>query len=91
MIRVGVTAVGICGSDLHWFAEGGIGDVALEARGDRPAFAGVALGGPQEATGSRSTRRFRVSACEQCREGYGNLCPKVRFAGHGGRRRGAAE
>src|SRR5262249_7557202 len=25
-----VAAVGLCGSDLHWFAEGGIGDAALE-------------------------------------------------------------
>ena len=25
-----VRAVGICGSDSHWFAEGGIGDVQLE-------------------------------------------------------------
>ena len=24
-----VTAVGLCGSDLHWFAEGGIGDAQL--------------------------------------------------------------
>ena len=25
-----VKAVGICGSDLHWFAEAGIGDARLE-------------------------------------------------------------
>ena len=25
-----VKAVGICGSDLHWFAQGGIGDAQLE-------------------------------------------------------------
>ncbi|HEX3044399.1 MAG TPA: alcohol dehydrogenase catalytic domain-containing protein, partial [Bacillota bacterium] len=27
---VQVTAVGLCGSDLHWFSEGGIGDARLE-------------------------------------------------------------
>src|SRR5690349_8994807 len=27
--RVRVTAVGLCGSDLHWFAEGGIGDAVV--------------------------------------------------------------
>jgi threonine dehydrogenase-like Zn-dependent dehydrogenase len=25
-----VKAVGVCGSDLHWFAEGGIGDARLD-------------------------------------------------------------
>ena len=29
---VRVTAVGICGSDLHWFAEGGIGDARINSR-----------------------------------------------------------
>ncbi|HLL62850.1 MAG TPA: alcohol dehydrogenase catalytic domain-containing protein, partial [Propionibacteriaceae bacterium] len=28
--RIAVTSVGICGSDLHWFTEGGIGEVGLE-------------------------------------------------------------
>ena len=27
---VRVKAVGVCGSDLHWFSEGGIGDAELE-------------------------------------------------------------
>ena len=27
---VRVRAVGVCGSDLHWFGEGGIGDARLE-------------------------------------------------------------
>ena len=27
---VRVTAVGLCGSDLHWFGEGAIGDAVLE-------------------------------------------------------------
>src|SRR3989304_8076257 len=27
---VRVTAVGVCGSDLHWFGEAGIGDARLE-------------------------------------------------------------
>ena len=28
-VLVRVTAVGLCGSDLHWFHEGAIGDVVL--------------------------------------------------------------
>ena len=48
MSLVKVTAVGICGSDLHWWAEAGIGDAVL----DRPLVpgheaAGVIDGGPR--------------------------------------------
>ena len=48
MSLVRVTAVGICGSDLHWWGEGGIGDAALT----RPLVlgheaAGVVEGGPR--------------------------------------------
>src|SRR6516225_2290797 len=48
MSLVRVTAVGICGSDLHWWGEGGIGDAALT----RPLVpgheaAGVVEGGAQ--------------------------------------------
>lgn len=81
--RVAVSSVGICGSDLHWFLEGGIGEVALEA----PVvpgheFAGVA------STGSYAGQRVAVDPaipcgeCERCRASQGNLCPGVRFAGH---------
>src|SRR5256885_866222 len=45
---VRITAVGLCGSDLHWFTEAGIGDARLT----RPLvpgheFAGVIEGGPR--------------------------------------------
>ena len=33
---VRITSVGLCGSDLHWFAEGAIGDAALAAARARP-------------------------------------------------------
>jgi L-iditol 2-dehydrogenase len=50
-VLVRVTAVGLCGSDLHWFGEGGIGDAVLSA----PVvlgheFAGVIQGGPDDGT-----------------------------------------
>jgi threonine dehydrogenase-like Zn-dependent dehydrogenase len=48
MSLVRVTAVGICGSDLHWYAEAGIGGVTLEqplVMGHE--FAGVIEGGPR--------------------------------------------
>ncbi len=78
---VGVTSVGVCGSDLHWFGEGGIGDAQLT----QPLvvgheFAGVTIDG----------RRVAVDPAVPCEEvrlrrlrGYRNLCPYVRFAGHG--------
>ncbi|MGY2876348.1 L-iditol 2-dehydrogenase [Marmoricola sp. URHA0025 HA25] len=82
--RVAVTSMGICGSDLHWFLEGGIGEVSLE----RPVvpgheFAGVALDGPHEGRRVAVDPAIPCDACEQCRGGHGNLCPTVRFAGHG--------
>jgi len=83
-VLVRVTAVGLCGSDLHWFAEGGIGDATLT----RPLVLGHELGGVI-AAGPREGERVAVDPavpcgrCELCVEGNGNLCPQVRFAGHG--------
>jgi len=76
---VRVTAVGLCGSDLHWFEEGGIGGMVL----DGPIvlgheFAGVTADGRRVAV----EPAVACGACELCREGHPNLCPSVRFAGH---------
>lgn len=81
---VRVTAVGLCGSDLHWYAEAGIGDARL----DRPLvvgheFAGVVEGGPRHGQRVAVDPAIPCGRCESCRDGYGNLCPDVRFAGHG--------
>jgi L-iditol 2-dehydrogenase len=79
-----VTAVGICGSDLHWFAEGGIGGVTVT----RPLVPGHEFGGTVQ-SGPLAGRRVAVDpaiscgTCARCREGNPNLCPTVRFAGHG--------
>ena len=81
---VRVTAVGICGSDLHWWTEAGIGDAKL----DRPLVLGHEAAGIVEA-GPRRGERVAIDpaipdeTCPQCRAGYRNLCPQVRFAGHG--------
>lgn len=81
---VQVTSMGVCGSDLHWFAEGGIGDAVLQ----RPVvpgheFAGVALTGPYAGRRVAVDPAIPCEECEQCRRGFRNLCPSVRFAGHG--------
>jgi L-iditol 2-dehydrogenase len=79
-----VTAVGLCGSDLHWFAEGGIGDARL----DRPLvlgheFGGVVEGGPLDGRRVAAEPAIPCGTCQRCLEGNPNLCPSVRFAGHG--------
>ncbi len=81
---VRVTAVGLCGSDLHWYSEAGIGDARL----DRPLVIGHEFAGVLEG-GSRHGERVAVDPaipcgdCEICREGNRNLCVRIRFAGHG--------
>jgi L-iditol 2-dehydrogenase len=79
-----VTAVGICGSDLHWYSEGAIGDARLA----RPLVLGHEFAAVVE-SGEWQGRRVAVDpaipcgVCEFCLEGNPNICPDVRFAGHG--------
>ena len=81
---VRVTAVGLCGSDRHWFADGGIGDATLT----RPLVLGHEIAGVVEAGPRRGERVALDPAdpcrrCEVCLGGRGHLCPDMRFAGHG--------
>ena len=76
-----VKAVGICGSDLHWFDEMGIGDARLS----KP----LVLGHEFAATRLDDHRLVAVDPalpcgrCEFCATGQTNLCPDILFAGHG--------
>ncbi len=80
---VRVTAVGLCGSDRHWFMEGGIGDSVIT----RPIVPGHEIGGVI-ASGRRHGERVAVDphipcgVCEQCRHDQEHLCPTGLFAGH---------
>lgn len=81
---VRVTAVGLCGSDLHWFTDGGIGDAQL----DRPLvlgheMAGVVQGGPLDGRLVAVDPAWPCGRCERCLAGDRNLCLAIRFAGHG--------
>jgi L-iditol 2-dehydrogenase len=81
---VRVTDVGICGSDLHWFEEGGIGDARLT----RPVvpgheIAGVVHAGPLAGTPVGVDPAIPDGVCPACLRGHRNLCPAVAFAGHG--------
>lgn len=81
---VRVTAVGICGSDLHWWGEAGIGDAVLA----RPLVLGHEAAGVIAAGTGAGTRvaidpAIPCGRCRPCRDGYRNLCARIRFSGHG--------
>jgi L-iditol 2-dehydrogenase len=75
-----ITSVGLCGSDLHWFSEAGIGDAHLE----KPLVLGHEFAGVTE-SGQRVAVDPAISCgiCESCKHGNPNLCTDLRFAGHG--------
>jgi L-iditol 2-dehydrogenase len=81
---VRVTSIGVCGSDLHWFSESGIGDARLA----RPLVLGHEFAGVVE-TGELRGQRVALDPaipcgeCEFCVEGNPNFCTRLHFAGHG--------
>ncbi len=85
-VLVEVAAVGICGSDVHYFDHGRIGDFVV----DQPLVLGHEASGTIRAIGSEVTDREvgqRVAMepqetcgrCKQCLTGHYNLCPGVEF------------
>jgi len=84
MSLVRVTAVGICGSDLHWWDEGAIGDATLA----HPLVlghegTGMIAEGPRRGERVAIDPAITCGTCRACRDGYANLCYRIRFAGHG--------
>jgi L-iditol 2-dehydrogenase len=75
-----VKAVGICGSDLHWFRESGIGDARLV----KPLVLGHEIAALDQRTGQLVAvdPALPCGICEFCLEGNPNLCLTTRFAGH---------
>jgi L-iditol 2-dehydrogenase len=79
-VLVKIGAMGICGSDLHWFAEAGIGDARL----NRPLVLGHELAGWTESGQLVAIDPcIPCGKCEYCLADCPNLCPTQRFAGHG--------
>lgn len=82
-----VTATGVCGSDLHAYNEGRIGETVLK----KPLILGHEFAGVVEAVGSgvklKPGARVAVDPampcgrCDRCAEGNSNLCARVRFCG----------
>lgn len=86
-VLVDVMAVGICGSDLHYYKDGGIGGAVIK----QPFVPGHEFSARLcDDIESLSLRRGSLVAvdpatpchrCEWCAKGYHNLCPNVVFLG----------
>ena len=85
-VLVRVKIVGVCGSDLHYYTEGKIGDVAVKTPfvlGHEVAGEIVALG--EGVHGLHCGQLVAIEAgipcgtCEQCRSGNYNLCKDMHF------------
>ncbi|HWR50440.1 MAG TPA: alcohol dehydrogenase catalytic domain-containing protein, partial [Bryobacteraceae bacterium] len=85
-VQVRVAAVGICGSDMHYFSEGAIGDIACQypmVLGHEPTGAVVKTGAG--VTGWSADDRAAIEPaiycyhCEFCLSGRHNVCSNIRF------------
>ncbi|HVO41436.1 MAG TPA: alcohol dehydrogenase catalytic domain-containing protein, partial [Aggregatilineales bacterium] len=83
---VDVTAVGICGSDLHSFLYGQIGEIAVP----KPLILGHEAAGVVVGRGTPSFKVGQLVAldpciacghCEQCERGRPHLCSSQHFLG----------
>lgn len=84
---VDVASVGICGSDLHYYKDGGIGSATIQ----QPFVPGhefsAYLRNDLESKGLHKGQLVAVDpampchSCEWCIKGYHNLCPHVIFQG----------
>ena len=90
-VQVRVEAIGVCGSDLHNFVEGGVGDMPAQypmVLGHEPVGTVLALGAG--ATGWAPGDRVAMEPpiycyhCEFCMTGRHNLCNTVRFLSNAG-------
>src|SRR5438874_5317026 len=87
-VLIEIKAVGVCGSDVHYYEHGRIGTYVVR----QPLIlghesAGVIVGVGTDVDRSRIGERVAIEPgipdgiCDQCRAGHYNLCPNVRFFG----------
>lgn len=85
-VLVRIASVGVCGSDVHYFHEGRIGDFIVES----PLILGHEASGTivqvgAEVSAGRIGERVSIEpqrpcrVCEQCKQGRYNLCPRMEF------------
>ncbi len=84
---VNVEAVGVCGSDLHYYKDGGIGAATIQS----PFIPGHEFSATVlEDIPEKNIAKGELVAvdpatpclvCEWCQRGYHNLCPNVKFIG----------
>jgi len=87
-ITVRIRAVGVCGSDLHWYQDGRVGEYAAHypiVLGHEPAGEVVAVGPGVKtfATGDRVVIEPSLTCghCEHCLKGHHNNCLHFVFMG----------
>ena len=85
-VLVEIRAVGVCGSDVHYYEEGRIGSFVVREPlilGHESMGTVVALGegATKHEVGERVTLEPGVpdGTCRECRSGRYNLCPNLRF------------
>ena len=90
-IQVRVDAVGVCGSDLHVYSEGAVGDtpsVFPMVLGHEPAGTVVRVGAGVTgwSVGDRAALEPALYCyhCEYCRAGRHNICANIRFLSNPG-------
>lgn len=91
-VLVNVAYGGICGSDMHYFHRGAVGDFALR----EPMVLGHEISGTvadwgSEVTGLEKGQRAALDPsracrmCRHCKDGRSNLCLDMKFLGSAGR------
>jgi L-iditol 2-dehydrogenase len=84
-VRLRVTAVGLCGSDRHWYVDGAIGRTTLvEPLVPGHEFIGIVLDGPRAGERVVADPAIPCGRCAECSRGAGHLCSVGRFAGYPG-------
>jgi L-iditol 2-dehydrogenase len=85
-VQVRIDAVGICGSDLHSYAEGGVGDTVCQypmVLGHEPAGVVMRTGAGVTGWSAGDHAAFEPAIycyhCEFCATGHHNVCANIRF------------
>ena len=82
-VLVKITRGGICGSDIHYYQEGGVGDFTLQ----HPMVLGHEVIGVMVTDDERNGQKVAVNpsrpcnSCEYCLNGRSNQCLNMRFFG----------